>query len=293
MTTPSYPKISTITATGSLNTVINLPAFYEHVDIVPYHSEELGFIYIEYGLGKDDTMYRGFNKKLDFPKRKRKASKRFDNQVTVILRYKFKDQEKVQQVNIKVFKNGNVQMTGVKEINQGEEVIEKLVDQIRSITDRLNIIRLETKANIDEVAHDIDLLKMTNYKICLINSDFRLGIEVKRDKLNKIIQNEYMIYSSFEPCIYPGVKIQYCWNSYYGNSGQCKCSSDCLGKGNGFGEGQCKRITIAVFQSGCIIITGAQTYSQIDDAYKFICKVIDNHRVDIQKIKCVIKNISS
>jgi len=274
---PTNYKVSTITATGSLGSLLDLATFYDMTEIVPYDSDQSGFIYIEFGLKKAETVFRGFNKKMIAPKKKKKEGKRFDNQVTVILRQVLASG--VQQfVNVKVFKNGNVQMTGIKHIDQGHHVIGKVIDQLRSIHERGHT-----------VASAFDQVQPSNYKICLINSDFRMGIEIKRDKLNKVVQDVYRIYSSFEPCIYPGVKIQYCWNSGYGdNDGICTCKCECRGKGSGVGEGQCKKITIAVFQSGCIIITGAQSYEQIDDSYKFICTVIQKHRGDLQRIKMVL-----
>jgi TATA-box binding protein (TBP) (component of TFIID and TFIIIB) len=271
---PSAYKVSTITATGSLNSLIDLQVLYDNLEIVPYEEEDkMGFIFIEFGVRKADTIYRGFNKKLLTVNRKRKAKKRFDNQVTVILRMEEKDLP-TQFVNVKVFKNGNVQMTGLKHVEQGHSVLNIVIDQIKSI-----------QKNGQVVAETIDTIEKTNYKICLINSDFRMGIEIKRDKLNKLMQNEYRVYSSFEPCIYPGVKIQFCWNEdHTSKNGVCKCACECQGKGSGQGDGQCKKITIAVFQSGCIIITGAQTYEQIDDAYAFICNVVRTNMRHVHKI---------
>lgn len=269
MLQPTKYKVSTITATGKLNTLIDLPTFYQEAELVPFESRENGFVYIEYGIDKESTIFRGFNKKLLLPKKKKKKDgKRFDNQVTVILRY-----DTTQYVNVKVFKNGNVQMTGVKHIDRGEEVILKVEEQVRKI--HLRGI---------EIAKTFMTLAGDNYKVCLINSDFRMGMQIRRDRLNKIVQTEYKIYSSFEPCTYPGVKILYCWNSDHGDGdGVCKCSCECKGKGTGRGEGQCKNITIAVFQSGCIIITGAQMYKQIDEAYQFICTLIQKHVDTLRK----------
>jgi TATA-box binding protein (TBP) (component of TFIID and TFIIIB) len=273
ISTPTKYKVSTITATGSINSLIDLQVFYQEADIVPYESDESGFIYIEFGIRKAETVFRGFNKKMITPKRKKKKSKRFDNQVTVILRTMLPGGT-FAFVNVKVFKNGNVQMTGVKHIDQGQRVVDQVVEQVRRIHER----GISVAATFDTIAS-------SNYKVCLINSDFKMGLEIRRDRLNKIIQKEYNMYSSFEPCIYPGVKIQYCWNSDCGNGdGVCSCTCDCQGKGTGRGDGQCKKITIAVFQSGCIIITGAQSYGQIDDAYEFICKAVQKHKGDVQKI---------
>ena len=43
------------------------------------------------------------------------------------------------------------------------------------------------------------------------------------------------------------------------------------------GNGDCKKVTVAIFQSGKIIITGAQNYSQIKEAYLFMNRVLDDN----------------
>jgi TATA-box binding protein (TBP) (component of TFIID and TFIIIB) len=182
-------------------------------------------------------------------------------------------------MNIKIFKNGHVQITGVKQINQGKEMIDTLIEKIKEI------------AKVEEnVVKDIKSLENIGYKVALINSDFKIGFEIKRDKLHSVLINSYNNKCSFEPCIYPGVKIQYFWNGDYKcRNGICRCHDTCfVGKGKGYGENECKKITIAVFQSGCIIITGAQTTEQIDDAYKFITNILLKH-VDVVKKTSIIK----
>ena len=52
-----------------------------------------------------------------------------------------------------------------------------------------------------------------------------------------------------------GVNIKYYFNQST-NHGICQCSQMCSGKGCGLGDGQCKRITILIFMSGEVIITG-------------------------------------
>ena len=58
------------------------------------------------------------------------------------------------------------------------------------------------------------------------------------------------------------------------HSGTCGCSRLCNGKGNGCGDGECKKVTIAVFKSGKIIITGGQNKDQINESYRFITNFI-------------------
>ena len=98
--------------------------------------------------------------------------------------------------------------------------------------------------------------------------NFVVDYKIDRNMLHRHIINMDM-FSSYEPLIYPGVNIKYFYNRDY-TDGICKCSFNCNGKGNSLGDGNCKRITIAVFMSGSIIITGANNTDQLLEAYNFI-----------------------
>ena len=270
---PTPYKISTITATGSIRQEIDLGLFYQHVDVVTPDSST-GILYIEYGEKKQHTFFKGFHKKQTIARRKKKENKRFDNQATIIIKL-----SEGQQVNMKVFRNGNIQMTGLKQINQGMDAIKYLIDRLTEF--------YKTTCNEMLPNYEGEQIVVHDYRICLINSDFRIGFEIKRDKLCKIMQQKYSVFCNYEPCIYPGVKIQYNFNTDYNlDEGKCHCTEECNGKGTGSGDGDCKKITIAVFQSGCVIITGAQNIMQIENSYRFICNVIKTHSADVYKPPC-------
>lgn len=274
-------RISTITATGSVNTEINLDLFYDSLAICG-NDEDEGVVYVEYGKKKSETVYKGFSKKFLVNKRKvSSTTKRFDNQVTIV----YRRNETVDGVsfnsslNIKVFKNGNVQITGIKYIEQGSRMIDTIIGILTNVY-----------KNNPDIIKDPESMMNKNYSICLINSDFRIGFAIKRDLLYKIFTANYENDCSFEPCIYPGVKMQYFYNSrantttHIHKDGLCHCDTPCLvGKGNGREEGSCKKITIAVFQSGCVIITGAQSHAQINESHDFITSVLNGYRNEIEK----------
>ena len=162
-------------------------------------------------------------------------------------------------INVKIFKNGRIQITGLKYENQGIQIIHKLIDLL----------------NKNSIVNNDIQLKMIDYSIVLINCDFELSHGIDRYKLHdKLIEKNY--YSSFEPCNYPGVNIKYYINDN-NNNGICCCNKICNGKGNGKNDGDCKRITIAVFKSGSIIITGGRNINQILISYDFINKFIKEH----------------
>lgn len=247
-------KISTITATGSLNSILNLDELYDKLEVNNH------IIYIEYGSSKSSSFCKGENPKVVNRKRRNnKVIKRFDNQITLILAdigsEDLKKTYNKTNINAKVFRNGNVQMTGLKTEKQGEDCMEYILHIVKAL------------CNND--------VFVSSYNIQLINSDFRINRNINRNKLNTIINNTYDIISLFEPCIYPGVKINYYWNKTNNTKqdGCCECDyrQEC----------KCKKITIAVFQSGCIIITGAQKREQINDAYDFFMNILKKHDNDI------------
>lgn len=272
MDPPAPYRISTITATGSVNTEINLDVFYDVLSICGDDANE-GVVYAEYGKKKSDTVYKGFSKKFLVNKRKLSTtSKRFDNQVTIV--YKKAEVGYHSLLNIKIFKNGNVQITGIKYIEQGSKMVDIIVAMLQDVYTHKD----------QSIVKSISDIENTNYAIRLINSDFKIGFPIKRELLYKVFTQKYFHDCSFEPCIYPGVKIQYFYNTVKVGQGVCCCTKPCItGKGSGNSDGNCKKITIAVFQSGCVIITGAQSHAQINEAYAFIKGILLKHQQDIEK----------
>ena len=236
-------RISTMTAVCNISDEINLKTCYDKLVI----NDIIHFIEFK---GFPD---KGFSKKSVKKKRKIKDKKVFYNQITVhVFLGKI--------INVKIFNNGRIQMTGLKFREQGEKVIRVLIDVINKYNDDDCIFKGK--------------LELENYKIVLINSDFDIKYRVNRDILHREIINIGM-YSSYEPTIYPGVNIKYFYNNI-NEAGVCNCSSKCNGKGSGKGDGDCKKITIAVFNSGKIIITGGNSFDQVLISYEFINSLLSD-----------------
>lgn len=287
---PTPYKISTITVTGNINKndlyEINLGKLYELLHTIPNYDKDSGITYVEYGKDKNETIYKGFSKKFLINRRKNTQSKRFDNQMTII--YKIVESIKISNLNTKIFKNGKIQITGVKYLEQGKIIMQIIIDIIHKIYNDNNhdIVLVKDKVtnliNKDLIAN-IDDIVMEKYKIELINSDYKVGFNIKRDNLYNMILLGYKMGVSYEPCIYPGVKIKFFWNinnidhinNIDNNDGICNCPISCSRiKGTGYGIMNCKTITVSIFQSGCIIITGAQSIEQIESAYKYINNIL-------------------
>ena len=300
---PKELRISTMTATSRFNSEIDLKTLYDKLEI----NETI--IYVEFG----NNPIKGESRK-KISKKKAIKKKVFFNQLTILIR--IEDTYN----NIKLFNNGSISMTGVK----SERKAKMAINYLFQLTKDFNLFKSDIEPTIEY------------FNIVLINSDYDIGFELKRSVLHQILVNKYKIFSSFEPCIYPGVNSKFFFNRDYLEEpfmGKCYCnkykchakanekerclhrsisgsnfcaehsrrdteseiewkqrvkecsitSKSCTGKGKGFGLDNCKKITISAFQSGSIIITGANSIEQIIQAFKFINKIFKTHYEEIKK----------
>lgn len=302
---PTPYTISTITATGCINNdknyEINLDKLYDVLSPLQNHlicdNTTSGISYIEYGKKKTDAKWKGFSKKSLINRRKKTENKRFDNQLTVV--YKMVEildkKTKISHLNTKIFKNGNIQITGIKHPDQGKIIINHVINWIISIySNDCGIYQLKPNAKSNnKITSVIENIEMSNFEIVLINCNYVVGFKIKRDNLYRLLIEKYNLGVNYEPCIYPGVKVKYFYNTKNTvQDGICKCSTNCeRGKGLGNGDGDCKKITISVFQSGCIIITGARDVKQINYAYDMINSILsDNINIIRNPINTITPN---
>lgn len=183
-------------------------------------------------------------------------------------------------INVKVFKNGNVQMTGVPDEERGQLAVEVIIAYLKSVPD-------DPKTGTRIVANK-KLLKSIDFRTVMINSDYFCGFEIQRENLLKILSQKYDLSAAFDSENYPGVKLEYFWNTNTlggANEGKCACKKQCKGKGNGEGDGCCKKVTVSTFQSGKVIVTGARTKQQLNSAYNFINKIFSENYHYIRKKK--------
>jgi TATA-box binding protein (TBP) (component of TFIID and TFIIIB) len=229
-------RVSTIVGISKFSQPIHLQELYDSIET------DSKITFIELG-----EQYKGLIDKKNLKKREKKTKKYFYNQATLHVTMKYKGTDK--RVNVKLFNNGSIQMTGLKSVELGKQTLDYLVELVNSLKE--------------------DLITLGEYSIALFNTDFDIGFKVNREKLNRHLYS-LGIYTSFEPCIYPGVNIKYYYKTS-NQSGLCECQPMCSGKGC---HGDCKKITIAVFNSGKIIITGGCNYDQCFEAHKFIKKIL-------------------
>lgn len=289
-------RISTMVVTAHLGTSINLLKLLElfHETAIPLTWPGEGFLKVEYKpiltLKPDATpseiqkakqkakaqekIVIGTCSRDELTKRK-KSKNIFFNQSTLVIR-RIYDKTPAgasvfKEVNVKLFKNGGIQMTGIPSDSFAQETLVWLANQLGRFSEPV----LEGPA------------KPQRYTIQLINSDYQINGSINRERLHEILVNEYNLFSSFESTIYQGCDTKYFYNEAAPSDapeGICPCGETlCAGNGDGKTLGQCKEITISPFHTGSVIITGARRFEQIEKAYVFINKVLKRFSREVVK----------
>tara|TARA_Y100001970_G_C14137983_1_gene805440 strand:- start:455 stop:1465 length:1011 start_codon:yes stop_codon:yes gene_type:complete len=291
---PGKLRISTITAIGDFGVLINLEKLAVNL-ASSIDNDNLRIMSIKYRRGgnkksKDienpDVLWPNDNWNLIYHKSKLNGSKKmtatFFNQITTEIMLDSQDvkQKKNKTVNMKIFTNGKIQITGIRNTNLNDakfasNIIFEMIKKDNSIINLQN-----------NPSQSIDDIKIDNFYIALINSDYDAGFKIIREPLADIL-NDMGIFTTYEPTIYPGVKARVYINEINDTvDGLCHCiekgsDNTCPQKGgSGVGIGECHSVTISIFQSGKIIITGGITISQINKCYEFINRIMkDNFSV--------------
>jgi TATA-box binding protein (TBP) (component of TFIID and TFIIIB) len=255
MFTPTPLRISTMTVTGHLGHQPDLQRLYSHGAFIPYWWIGEGILKIE--LGKDK---KGIAME-DILHDSAREKKRFFNQSSLVFRVCLSG-ETYKEVNIKLFKNGGFQMTGISSEDMARHALNRFME-----------------ANKDrEIWAAAPHIR--TFDIRMMNSDYSIGKAIRRDRLHKLLVETYGLFSSFEPTIYQGVNTKFFWNKTRTPEtppGICVCPESCLGNGDGYSVGNCKKITISPFRTGSVIITGAKNTEQLMDSYHFLNKVFEDH----------------
>jgi TATA-box binding protein (TBP) (component of TFIID and TFIIIB) len=154
---------------------------------------------------------------------------------------------------------------------------EQIGSEIQNITRPTELIDLSSveKLVCRFVAAEKNSIAHSSPQIVNINSVYDCNCELDREELHHFLHSQE-IFSKFDPNTYPGVNIKFISNDY--SDGICHCDTPCRWvNGKPMGENTCKRISIFVFQSGKIIITGGNSLHQINQAYSFINSIIQNN----------------
>ena len=215
--------------------------------------------------GRDDAAQGGTSivkDVADGPHVSRLSQKNFDNQVTVVMHLCETDVDSPGDgdlwytINAKVFRNGSVQMTGVRRVRHGQLILHALARTLQQVgaatfPEQSTGVR-PTSVCVDE------------FRVCMMKAHFKLGLPVNRGALYRRVKERFhdLVACTYEPCVYAGVKMRMLHPQVR------------------------TRLTAVVFQSGCVIVTGATSEEHICHAYDVVCeRILPAVRAEVIAIK--------
>ena len=268
---PSALRVSTMTVTGNLGAIPNLQRLYDEGYFVPYWWIGEGIIKIEFGQQQKGICME------DILHTTTKTKKRFVNQSSLVFRLQLEGGS-YKETNIKLFINGGFQMTGISSEAMARASLTRLIALTRGCG----------------IWSDDDAVCIKSFNVCMMNSDYNVGKAIRRDRLYRILVEEYGLQCSYEPMRYQGVNTKFYWNAARPTDappGICPCPEACKGDGGGYAIGECKKITISPFRTGSVIITGAKDYKQLGDAYDFINGVLHANSESVLRDEPVLEEV--
>lgn len=260
--------ISTMTIICKINVNFNVDNIAKYINL----SNE-NIITVKYGEFSN-TNRTIINKKKNNRKKSTRGLKNFYNQVTLVINMNQNNliqttkKKKRKIINIKLFKNGSIQITGCNNIENVIKTITNLFDELKKVyavlDDNNNII---DKPFVSDLSL-LDIKNIYDFKIVMINSNFNIQFQIDRDKLFYCLINDGYE-CSYDPIIHACVDIRFSYSDS-------------------------KKISIFIFESGAVIITGSTNCDHIVTAYNHINKYLLTHysqivKKDLLKINEILK----
>ena len=241
---PKGVSISTMCANCKINTNVNIDNIYNFLEL-----NDNDILTVKINDDKQRTLIKD-NKKKRSTKKRTKTNSMY-NAITIVMRIyegEYEDLAKVKKINMKLFNNGSIQLSGVKNYKYTNRALNKLVFKLKEIKEDVQFI------------DDYKNINVTNFNIYMINSEYKLATQINRNNLFNILYSQ-KVKCSYEKCIRACVTVKYVPENN--------------NKDN-------KEVTICIFEKGSIKITGARNIEQVHDSYKYMNKLILQN---IDKIK--------
>lgn len=189
--------------------------------------------------------------------KKKKGTDSFYNSFDIKLTFVDRSTEPMifSNVSIFIFPNGKVKAAGIRTTNTIKVMIDELIEVIKYVN--------EINKNKDlMIVKNIETFTSENVKIQMICSDFKIkpikedcdGWCIKQEDLKNILVSHGYSATFSTLSRYPGINLKY----------PSKMELN-------------KQISLLIFRSGSIIITGAKYAEDISESYKFITNIISNN----------------
>lgn len=257
---PTPIKISTITVTGKIGDYVMGKFLYDRLPI------DENLIYIECGKeyrgnkSKKKAKYSKKEQSGKLDKRKLCRGKPLSNQISIGMNGI--DEDHKNPVCLKIFKNGNIQLTGCKSLKEGYKLYEKLYKYIEKVEKEFTLEGSDIKYKITPVKNMI-LPKNLKLDSEMINASYNLNFQVNQKSLNNLLNKKFdndEIFVTYDSCVSsPAVRCYLMNMSVYDERKKKKKQPSCF-----------------IYRSGSVNII-VWKEDMLHNAYKFINEFIKNH----------------
>ncbi len=252
---PKGISISTMCASCKLGTNINIQNIKNHL---PLSIDDV----LTVKINKQDmrTLVEEKKKKRRTKRKANASNNPFYNQITLVIRINegpFENIHNEPQLNIKLFQNGSIQISGLKNIEFANRALNKLIYCLGQSKGKF------TNGVIEEIKFvaEPSVMNITNFDIYMINSNYMVNMMIDRSKLYKLLLMK-RVKAQYEKCVRACVIIKYVPPT------QNKEDKD---------------VSVFIFEKGNIIITGARNFYHIIDTYNYINNILLDHVDEIIK----------
>jgi TATA-box binding protein (TBP) (component of TFIID and TFIIIB) len=246
---PKGVSISTMCGKCHLNTKVDIDNIYNYLKL-----NKNDILTVKVNDNKIRTLLPTKIKKRRTNKKKSNKSNPFYNQITIVVRIDeeehLENEKTVKKINVKLFKNGSIQMSGLKNVKDTNRALNKLVYKLSEINNDIHFIE------------DHDNITIKNFNIYMINSNYKLSTHIKRYDMYDIFK-KLKIDTNYEKSVRACVIVKFCPT---------------------IENNEEKAVSIFIFEKGNIIITGARNLHHIKESYDYINTLIYEYIDLIQKI---------
>ena len=200
-----------------------------------------------------------------------KVKNAFYNCFALIFRFVYEGLYK--EIHVKVFNTGKLEIPGVIGDDLLNMVKKSIIDFLQPhIEDKLEFVELSKEENV------------------LINSNFKCGYFIDRDKLYMILKdNKYCIETAYDPTSYPGIKCKFYFNNHkpFDNDvqkGQIDEEDRNMKLSELVDNNKYTEVSFMIFRTGSCLIVGNCTEKILRFVYNFIKNMLETEYVNVKTI---------
>jgi len=198
-----------------------------------------------------------------------KVKNAFYNCFALIFRFVYESVYK--EIHVKVFNTGKLEIPGVIGDELLNMVKNSIIDFLQPhIEDKLEFVELSKEENV------------------LINSNFKCGYFIDRDKLYMILKdNKYGIETAYDPTSYPGIKCKFYFNNHkpFDNDlqkGQIDEEDRNMKLSELVDNNKYTEVSFMIFRTGSCLIVGNCTEKILRFVYNFIKNMLETEYVNVK-----------